>query len=176
MNVRTTTVVCLFFYFVSVAAGQTKIAGKQHCPLPQALATAEVADEAGHIMKLEKSTCTWSTPWQIVGQRSTDGTFIAFSEASPHRAATNGTYVGNMDNGDKFYIEFHWATLKDGTPPETVKGYWAFTGGTGKLSGITGKGTYTASENENGGDANMEGEYSLPRRRARSSDPPPRKR
>ena len=73
----------------------------------------------------------------------------------------NGTYVGNMDNGDKFYIEFHWATLKDGTPPETVKGYWAFTGGTGKLYGITGSGTYTATENENGGEVNMEGEYSV---------------
>jgi len=66
-----------------------------------------------------------------------------------------------MENGDKFYIDFHWATLKDGTPPETVKGYWAFTGGTGKLKGIKGSGTYTATENENGGKVNMEGEYSL---------------
>ena len=67
-----------------------------------------------------------------------------------------------MDNGDKFYIEFHWINLQDGTPPEDVKGHWAFTGGTGKLNGITGKGTYTSTQNENGGDATIEGEYSVP--------------
>ena len=161
MNVRTASVAVMVFFVVSVVAGQTKIAGKQHCPKPQALATAQVGDEAGHTMTLEKSTCTWLVPMEMVGQRSTDGTFVAFSEASPHRAATNGTYVGNMDNGDKFYIEFHWTTLKDATPSERVKGHWAFTGGTGKLSGIMGKGTYTATENENGGEANMEGEYSV---------------
>lgn len=161
MNVRTVSVVFLVFFFVSVLAGQTKVAGKQHCPKPQALATAEAGDEIGHTMTLEKSTCIWLTPFEMLGERSKEGTFVAFSEASPHRAATNGTYVGTTDNGDKFYIEFHWATLKDGTPSERVKGYWAFTGGTGKLKGITGKGTYTATENENGGEANMEGEYSV---------------
>lgn len=162
MNVRTVSVAFPVFFVVSILAAQTKIAGKQHCPKPQALATAQVGDEAGHTMTLEKSTCTWLAPMEMLGQRSTDGTFVAFSEASSHRAATNGTYVGNMDNGDKFYIEFHWATLKDGTPSEKVKGNWAFTGGTGKLSRITGEGTYTATENENGGEANMEGEYVVP--------------
>lgn len=162
MKVRTVSVVVLALLFASAVAAQVKVTGKQHCPKPRALATAEAGDGAGHTMTLEKSTCTWLTPLEMAGERSTEGTFVAFSEASPTRAATNGTYVGNMDNGDKFYLEFHWATLKDGTPPQSVKGYWAFTGGTGKLKGITGKGTYTATENENGGEANMEGEYSVP--------------
>ncbi len=80
-------------------------------------------------MTLEDNTCAWLTPLKMAGDIAKDGTFVAFSEASRHRAATNGTYVGNMDNGDKFYIEFHWVNLKDGTPSETIKGYWAFTGG-----------------------------------------------
>jgi len=162
MSVRTVSVVVVVFMFASALAGQTKVGGKQHCPKPRALATAEAGDEAGHTMTLEKSTCTWLTPFEMVGERATDGTFVAFSESSSTRAATSGTYVGNTASGDKFYVSFHWATLKDGTPPETVKGYWEFTGGTGKLKGITGKGTYTATENENGGEANMEGEYSVP--------------
>jgi hypothetical protein len=45
---------------------------------------------------------------------------------------------------------------------ESVKGTWAFTGGTGKLEGIRGKGTYTASEDETGGVVSMEGEYAVP--------------
>jgi hypothetical protein len=162
MNMHTVTVVVFVFFFAATLAGQTKVAGKQHCPKPQALATAEPGDEAAHTMTLEKSTCTWLIPFEMAGERATAGTFVAFSESSLHRAATNGTYVGSMENGDQFYIEFHWTNLKNGTPAETVKGYWAFTGGTGKLKGITGKGAYTATENENGGEANMEGEYSVP--------------
>lgn len=164
MNVRTVILVVLVFFFASALAAQVKVAGKQYCPKPRALATVEAGDEDGHRMTLEKSSCTWLTPFEMVGERATEGTFVAFSEASPRRAATNGTYIGSTDNGDKFYLEFHWATLKDGTPPETVKGYWEFTGGTGKLKGISGNGTYTATENENGGEANMEGQYSVPER------------
>lgn len=161
MNGRTVSVMVLVVLLVSVVAGQTKITGKQHCPKPRPLATVEAGDEAGHTMTLEKSTCTWLSPLEMVGDKATDGTFVAFSEASATRAATNGTYVGNMASGDKFYISFHWATVKNGHP-ESVKGDWEFTGGTGKLTGITGKGTYTATENESGGEVNFEGEYSVP--------------
>jgi hypothetical protein len=161
MNMRTLSVLVLIFFLSSSLSAQTKVAGRQHCPKPRALATAEAGDEAGHTMTLEQSTCTWLTPFEIAGEKATEGTFVAFSEASSTRAATNGTYVGNMAGGDKFYISFHWSTLKDGHP-ELVKGYWAFTGGTGKLKGLTGKGTYTATENETGGEVNWEGEYSVP--------------
>ena len=162
MKVRTASVVVLAFLFASAAAAQIKVAGKQHCPKPLALATTEAGDEAGHTMTLEKATCTWLIPFQMVGEKSKEGTFVAFSERSSTHAATNGTYVGTMDSGDKFYVRFHWATLKD-RDPGSVKGDWAFTGGTGKLKGITGKGTYTATENDNGGEVNMEGEYSVPK-------------
>jgi hypothetical protein len=49
-----------------------------------------------------------------------------------------------MENGDKFHLDFDWAVVKDGKPKsviESVKGTWAFTGGTGKLEGIRGRGT-----------------------------------
>jgi hypothetical protein len=41
-----------------------------------------------------------------------------------------------MENDDKFFLDFDWAVVKDGKPKsviESVKGTWAFTGGTGKL-------------------------------------------
>lgn len=161
MNVRTVSVVLLVFFFASFLSGQTQIAGKMHCPKPQALAHVEPSDEAGHTMRLEKSTCTWLIPFEMVGERAAEVSFVAFSEESDTRAATNGTIVGSMANGDKFYISFRWSALK-ANDPENTKGYWEFKGGTGKLKGITGKGTYTANENENGGEVNMEGEYSAP--------------
>ena len=59
-----------------------------------------------------------------------------------------------------FYVTFYWATMKDGHP-ERVNDDWAFTGGTGTLKGIKGKGTYNATENESGWRVNMQGEYAI---------------
>jgi len=165
MKLRIVSMVGLALLFASAVAAQTKVAGKMQCPKPEVVGTAEAGDQAGHRLTLEKNTCTWSTPMEMVGEKSKDGTYVAFSEASPTRASTTGTYVGNMDNGDKFYLSFHWAVVKDGKPKswiEGVKGTWAFTGGTGKLKGIRGTGWYTATEDENGGVVDMEGEYAVP--------------
>jgi hypothetical protein len=44
-----------------------------------------------------------------------------------------------------------------------VSGTWSFDGGTGKLKGLTGKGTYKTTTNADGtGSAEIEGEYKLP--------------
>jgi hypothetical protein len=155
----------LALLFASAVAAQTKVAGKMQCPKPEVVGTAEAGDQAGHRLTLERNTCPWSTPMEMMGEKSKDGTYVAFSENSPTRASTRGTYVGNMENGDKFFLSFDWAVVKEGKPKsviESVKGTWAFTGGTGKLEGIRGKGTYTASEDETGGVVSMEGEYAVP--------------
>ena len=140
MKLRIVSMVGLALLFASAVAAQTKVTGKMQCPKPDAVGTAEAGDQAGHTLTLEKNTCTWSTPMEMVGGKSKDGTNVAFAETSPTRASTSGTYVGNMDNGDKFYLSFHWAVVKDGKPQswiERVNGTWAFTGGTGKLKGIS---------------------------------------
>jgi len=168
MKVCIVSMVGLGLLVASVVAAQTKVSGKMQCPKPEVVGTVEAGDEAGHRLTLEKNTCPWSTPMEIVGEKSKDGTYVAFSENSPTRASTRGTYVGNMDNGDTFYLSFHWAVVKDGKPKSWfahVKGTWMFTGGTGKLQGITGKGTYTATEDENGGVVSMEGEYAVAKKR-----------
>ncbi len=165
MKLRIVSRMAVALLFASALAAQTKVAGKQQCPKPEVVGTELAGDQAGHRLTLEKNTCTWSTPMEIVGEKSKDGTYVAFSENSSTRASTAGTYVGNMANGDKFYLSFRWAVVKDGKPKssiERVKGTWAFTGGTGKLEGIEGKGTYTATEDENGGVVDMEGEYLVP--------------
>ncbi len=49
-----------------------------------------------------------------------------------------------MANGDKAFVRFEAsATLKDGVP-QTAEGKWTYVGGTGKLKGLKGKGTYSA--------------------------------
>jgi hypothetical protein len=142
MKVCIVSLVGLALLVASVGAAQTKIAGKMQCPKPEVVGTVEAGDQAGHRLTLERNTCPWSTPMEMLGENSKDGTYVAFSENSPTRASTRGTYVGNMDNGDKFYLGFDWAVVKDGKSKsviESVKGTWVFTGGTGKLQGIKGR-------------------------------------
>ena len=75
------------------------------------------------------------------------------------KSESEGTYVGSMASGDKFYIR-PLGYFKRRHSTRDIKGYWEFTGGTGKLKGIVG--TDTATGNENGREANMESEYSVP--------------
>jgi hypothetical protein len=52
--------------------------------------------------------------------------------------------------------------VKDGKPGDG-SGTWMYTGGTGKLKGLKGKGTYTIKfESDGSATAQVEGEYTLP--------------
>jgi len=47
--------------------------------------------------------------------------------------------------------------------PSTTEGTWSYTGGTGKLKGIRGKGTYKGKTDSSGNMvAEIEGDYELP--------------
>jgi len=69
-----------------------------------------------------------------------------------------------MENDDKAYVRFQgMSTVKEGAFTGGG-GTWSFIGGTGKLKGLNGKGTYKALVATPGGAAENqgEGEYSLP--------------
>jgi len=162
MKARTMSIAGLAFLLVSTAGAQTNISGKQKCPKAEVVGTAEAGDRPGHTMSLQKGTCTWATPMEMSGEKSKDGSSVAFVEASSTRATSTGTYVGNMVNGDRFFVAFRdSAAVKDGKPQE-VKGTWMYTGGTGKLKGLKGKGTYTVTLNEDGtSTVDGEGDYEV---------------
>ena len=68
-----------------------------------------------------------------------------------------------MDNGDTTYARVQGAgtASEKGSPnPPNEDGTWSFTGGTGKLKGLKGNGTYKISAE--GGPGQIEGEYTLP--------------
>ncbi|HEY4742187.1 MAG TPA: hypothetical protein VIH76_16440 [Candidatus Acidoferrales bacterium] len=162
MKTRVLSITAVALLFASAAAAQTKISGKQNCPKPEVIGTTDPGDKPGHTLQLVKAACTWTTPIEMAGAKSKDGTSYAFSEITATRLINNGTYVAEMDNGDKFYVTFHEsAMMKDGMP-QGDKGTWSFTGGTGKLKGITGKGTHTVTLNPDGtSTVSVEGDYSI---------------
>jgi hypothetical protein len=162
MKLRFVGIVGLAVLLAPVVGAQTKISGTLKCDKSDVVGTNEVGDKAGHSMSLLKHSCKWTTPMEMEGQKTTDGTSVFFSDATATKANDSGTFVGTMDNGDKFFVSFHdTATVKDGKPG-AAKGTWSYTGGTGKLKGITGKGTYDVKPNDDGtADSEVEGEYSI---------------
>ncbi|HYY72632.1 MAG TPA: hypothetical protein VE778_03470, partial [Candidatus Bathyarchaeia archaeon] len=69
--------------------------------------------------------------------------------------------VTTMESGDKFFVRYQGTgTNKDGAPVE-VKGNWGFSGGSGKLKGVKGKGTYACKPEGDGLSCDVEGEYQL---------------
>ena len=49
------------------------------------------------------------------------------------------------------------------SPPESTKGTWVFLGGTGKLKGIKGKGTFECKSAGDVSSCDIAGEYTLPK-------------
>ena len=111
---------------------------------------------------LSKGKCTWSKPMEIAGTQTKEDVGTGFDELHGNKSQGHSYVVGAMANGDKMYVRTQGsATLKDGAI-ETAEGTWSFTGGTGKLTGIKGKGTYKGKGAADGSATyEVEGEYEL---------------
>jgi hypothetical protein len=133
---------CALVALVSTGAAQApmKLAGKMECAAPDPSHMLPVADTAQHAMSLSAAKCTWSEG-SLGGKRLKNEDDAIASDATGSTSHDRGYGVGSVANGDKYFVHFKGETaLKNGAP---VSGEctWKFTGGTGKLKGITGKGT-----------------------------------
>ncbi len=67
-----------------------------------------------------------------------------------------------MSSGDKYYVRFDGQTKSSKGAIESQDGRWGFTGGTGKLTGLQGRGTFKSTGNADGSTTvEVEGEYRL---------------
>ena len=164
MRFRTVLAFLAAVALAAAAGAQTKTSGTVQCGKQDPQHAIEVGDKPGHMMGLGKSTCTWSTGMEIAGAKTKDGYSVAFSDSTGNKSSGHGIHVSTMDNGDKIYVKFQGSsTLKDGAL-QTDSGTWSYTGGTGKLKGIKGKGTYKGKGNADGGATyEIEGDYQLPK-------------
>jgi hypothetical protein len=158
---------CFALVMAALASAQTKITGSLKCEQPEPVYNIEVGDRPSHTVLLEKIACTYTQPWDIGGDKPKDGYSVATADATSTRIAASGTHVSTMESGDKAFVAFRdTAAVKDGKA-EGAHGTWSYTGGTGKLKGIKGKGTYTTSINADGtSTVDVEGEYELPAAKA----------
>jgi hypothetical protein len=147
---------------VSLSAA-TKTSGTASCrPDPASPAPVAANDKPNHSFVVAKAQCTW-TGFSVAGDQYKDGVSISMGEISGDTNSYHGYHVATTNTGDTSVFKIQGsAKLKDGKPVSNA-GTWSFTSGTGKLKGITGKGTYRGTANADGSMSyKVEGEYSLP--------------
>ena len=155
--------VCALLALATSGAAQTpmKLAGRMECAKPDPAHMLPVADTASHAMSLMAVKCTWSEG-SIGGERLKAEDDAVASDATGNTSQDRGYGVGTVGNGDKYFVHFKGTTaLKNGAP---VSGEctWKFTGGTGKLKDIKGKGTCKGTFTPDGKVAwEVKGEYRL---------------
>jgi len=163
MKACTLLVGCVALLAAAGANAQDKISGSLKCGKPEADHELEVGDRPGHVMWLEKGSCTWMEmqPSMLKGKQYS---FVSVGETTSARDTGNGYGVHTMEDGDKYFVAFHGATpLKDGKPAGDGRGTWSYTGGTGKLKGLKGNGTYKLIHNEDDSvTVEFVGEYQVP--------------
>jgi hypothetical protein len=163
MKFRSLGFVVLLAAFAGSALAQTAISGTMKCPKSDDTKTVEVGDHPGHVLILEKGSCTWGTPLEMAGLKTTAWSGADTVEVTGAHSQARGYSVMTMENGDKAYVRWQGTgtSAKDGTL--IGEGSWSYTGGTGKLKGVKGKGTYKISGATDGtSDVQVEATYSLP--------------
>lgn len=158
----------LFATFTGSALAQTHISATLKCGKADASQPpVEVGDEAGHVLMSMKMSCSYSKPMVIAGLKSETLSVAELTEVTGPKFQDRGYSVTTMENGDKAYVHSQDTGIMKEGGAFTDEGTWTFTGGTGKLKGIKGKGIYKSSGTTEGGEEiQTEGEYSLPRESA----------
>jgi len=120
-----------------------------------------VGDRPNHTMFLAKVTCTWSSG-EIAGVALKDEIDTVSSDMTGTTSRDRGYGVGSTASGDKYFVRFDGTTTYKGETPTTATCTWSFSGGTGKLRGLTGKGTCTGTYDATGAAVfDVVGEYSI---------------
>jgi len=164
MKMRLASLVALGVLVSMGLSAQTKISGTLSCAKPDPVNSIPTEDGAGTVMNLAKVQCTWSKGFDMGGIAAKGGYSVAASEVQAGKTKEHGIHVGTMANGDKYYVHFQSTGMVKADHSGTSSGTWSFEGGTGKLKGLTGKGTYKGTNNADGtGGAEVEGEYSVPK-------------
>jgi len=151
------------FVLASMALAQTKISGTYQCAKPDPQNVIPMGDRANHALEIEQVKCTWPKPMDIGGIQSKDGSSWDSAEIDGNAMQFSGFHMSNMSNGDQFFVSYRGTGMSKDGKPVSSKGTWWFTGGSGKMKGIKGKGTFAGAPNPDGGMTfEVEGNYTLP--------------
>jgi hypothetical protein len=147
-------VVC---FAAATASAQAKVFGTFQCDTVDPQLVIPVGDRPDHSLGLYQSKCPYTKPIEIGGAKSTDAVTTLSNDVIGDATIWRGYGVATMDSGDKFFMSYQGAGERKQGVFVRNKGTWSFTGGSGKLNGIKGEGTYTCTPSG----CDFEGEYQL---------------
>ena len=158
-------VVLLHLLFLSTATqaqSKGRIAATSTCAHSGVHQTVQVGDAGQHSISLDQRVCTWSPAIMIGGVRGAEYTATGVDDVQFDRSRDQGYAVGTMENGDKYYLRYDGTATMNGPVPVHLEGAWHFTGGTGRLAGLKGSGTYKAKPTADGRmEFSIEGKYTI---------------
>ena len=154
----TAAAVCLS---AAAASAQTKISATAQCGAPDPQHMIPVGDKADHSMGVAQFKCTYTKPWEIAGDKPKEGVNTETIDTIGNTSRARGVHVATTEGGDKFFVSYQGMATSNGTAFTGAKGNWGFSGGTGKLKGIKGKGTYTCAPANDALSCEIEGEYQI---------------
>ena len=144
--------IALACFAAAATEAQTKVSATAECGQPDTHHVIPVGDLPDHSLGLLQVKCTYTKPMEIEGAKSVSTVITMTNEVSGDSIRAHGFQVVTMDSGDKVFVSHEGA----GTP-EGQDGTWSISGGTGKLKGVKGKGTYSCSSSG----CDIAGEYQL---------------
>jgi len=106
MKFKSLALVVLLAAFAGSALAQTPISATMTCPKSDVTHTVEVGDHPGHVLIVEKGSCTWSVPIEMAGLKATGWSGADTVEITGANAQARGYAVVTMENGDKAYTRW----------------------------------------------------------------------
>ena len=150
MNKRLLLAAYLGLALASVLAAQTPFSGTLQCTPPSPAYTVDIPDSPGHSALLQQTSCNWTEQIQVGPTKTLQSIGVLSADATPTKLAGGGTNVNTMGNGDMMVMTFRTVASMKNTIPQSSQGTFTITGGTGQMSGITGKGTISGLFNTDG--------------------------
>jgi hypothetical protein len=161
------TVCAVVLAMAASAEAQTKFTGSCNQSKPDPNYMVPVGDKADHAISLGKVKCTWTNA-ELAGVALKDEDDVFTSDMNGKTSHDKGYGVGTLANGDKYFVRFEGTTTMDKNAPVSATCTWTFAGGTGKVKGLTGKGTCTGKFDASGAAVfDIEGTYQVPAAKAK---------
>jgi len=152
---------CVVFAFaLSMTSAQTKFTSSGKCGKADVEQSISIPDKEGHVFKLAQGKCV--TKGEIGGATSKDGAYSEHQEVAGNLTKVWGVYVETFDSGDKVFYTYQGSVATKNGEVQSGQNKWQISGGTGKMKGIIGKGTYKGKGTEDGTvTTDVEGEYQI---------------
>ena len=157
-----TMILLLSLMLTGAVYAQTKLSGELKCEKAQPVYTLAVGDRPDHTFSIGKIKCTSARAFEIEGLKFVSEEVTFFRELTGGKVRAQGRNVGMMSNGDKYYVSTQISGTEKNDAIQSSEVKWTYNGGTGKLQGLTGKGTSKCKGTPDGGSiCVVEGEYQI---------------